>query len=602
MNLINDAWKFADEYNAKMQSASITAGENLRHPVVLIGLDCIRRYSQPGMFFCESNIQAIRAIKAEIQRNDAGLNIKRINICVLASEDCEETGQLLRKHFEEDFPVVHMSLFILLSESNLQEDFEARSAASLTLLKKVDSFQSKSPIYNLAWLLSDRNERGMVSEENEKKNFEIIAALLFLNPQDSHFEESIPTSFASAGMAHLTKPHREIAFSVYRRVFSWLLKFNKESSAVDVLEHPAVLAAVGLPPSEEKMAQDIESIAANNIKGRALHKKSIREAEEMLFGDRVRLFYEANFCHSVDMADFDVEAVMAAVREQIAQAGLSAAEAYRDNYLITAIKDIESRIAGYAQELELRYQSLYYHKTFQAIKRDAIVGIYVVRSQMERLMRLKNVMDIIQEALTAFCGRCEAFSRMLAEAEEALNAEAVPGLHISEYYEQAAERVMEEYVSKNGENFIGAIYPLLEEGRLSDKLADFINSKIMSHPSLTLSFEQDQEARAALSPDTYDRDFTNKNEFYSRLLEEADKQAALSVSLQRYDDLIFEKYYLGDTEGPCMAYAREHVNKKVNEAVYFMEDASGFKLLRLAGGFRPQDLARYRAMESYVLE
>ena len=633
------ATKFAEEYRQKIVSAKAAAGEKLRHPTVLASFanrdtkdsrifETLRQYSRPGMFFFELPTgesasvvnSAIRELKAEIQRNEAQVNIRRVNISLIVTADsdeaCEEAGRLLRGLFEEDFPIVQLSLFILLSESNLQDDFELRSAASLRMLQQLDTFQREEPIFNLLWLFSDRDENDIVSEDNLQKNLATIASLHFLRQEDSNFEDSLQQKsqdmnralLVTAGLAWLEKPHKEIAFAVFRRVFSLLIKpgANRDDTKVSVeslLEHPAVQAAVGLPLSEAKLAEDMESIAEEDIKPRSLHRKNIRELEAMLFGDRARLFYEANFA-SAGMEDFKLELVMEEVREHVGREGLSAAAAYRKDYLPKAIAEIEARIAGYAQEIELRYQELHYQKLFQGTQgaREAIVAVYTVRSQMERLQRLLEVMRELQKELDSFCARCEELIQILTEAEELLQKETIPGLHIPEYYEGVVDQLMVLMLDKCREYI--PIYPLIDAGIdiLAERIAAFIVEHIMSQPELCLSFEEDLIARSALSPHAYDRDFTNKNELYSSLLKEADRQAALAISLQGYDDLVYERYYLGDMDSPCMEYAREYPQNGINEAVYFMEDTAGFKLLRMAGGFVPEDLARYRAMEGYLRE
>jgi len=576
-SIVDFAWRFADGFCVDGRAGAQDAP---RHPTVFVGWD----FAQPGTFCLDMPVgeeaaRDIRALKAEIQQNKAQLNIRRINVSVVVragenSADVGWAGQFLRTLFEEDFPIVHLSLFILLSESNVQEDFEARSAAALSLLRKAEDF----PFYNLIWLFSDRNERDTVSAANMQRNLETIAFLHSLNHQDSRFEDSLRQKsrdanrrlFVSAGMAQLQKPDREIAFAVFRRVFSWFalaepVQKNTPGSIADKLN-------VGTPVSEEKIAREMESIAANNVKGRALHKMSIREAEAMLFGDRVRLFYEANFTQ--EAADIEIEPSMLA--------GESFAE----------IQEIESRIASYTQEIEQREQGLYFHKPFQGTQRlrEAITEIYTVRSRLERLHRLHAAMTEIHRRQVQYRARREEYARNLEEAEASLKAEVISGLHIAEYYEQAVNRILDPLVNTEEFETVEA---------LAEHVADFVKTRVMTQPEFCLSFEEDLLARAALSPDAYDRDFTNKSKFYSKLLEDAEEQAALGISLKRYDDLIYEKYYLGDTAGPCMEYAREHAHRGINEAVYFVRDAAGFKLLRLAGGFAAEDLTRYSAMERY---
>ena len=693
--IVEYAWNYANKYRKIKETASVATGDGLRHPTVFVwfdgpeseALESLRQFSRPGMFFCvlPSGIPpsmepsscnfssvapslngrptddsfsaelsaAVRSVKSEIQRNTARLNIKRINVSVIIpptmaysqERDYKKAGQLLAGLFGEDFPIVHLSLFVLLSESNSQNNFEARSAASLRLLQQIKEFQKEEQIYRLVWLLSDRNEHDVVSEENFENNLAIIGFLhSFSAHSDSNFEDSLKSHykdkgeaiFVTAGMAQLTKPYKEIGFSVFRKTFISIadseiqptdnvsdaktirdthmknfVRWDSGSVTTQVLtsfvEHPVVLAAVGVAVSEEDMLREMESIAINKINGRVLHKKSIREAEEQLFGKRAKLFYDANYkMDDVDNLKEILAQVLDMVQDHIGCVGLSAANQYRDGYLPEAIADLDNRITGYSQEIELRCQSLYIHKPFRGISGaiSAIAGIYAVRSQMERLGRLRYILGEIQKEFVIFCARCEEFSQLLDREVESLKKVEVPGLHIPEYYGQLTDKILTQIDGKiNLKNYIGSAYSVLTDGgllALASKVAEFINEHIITDAAFQLSFEEDQEARAVISPHSYDRDFTDKNEFYGQLLKEADFRAALAVSLKGYDHLIFERYYLGDTNGPCMGYAREHGQKGINESVYFFEDATGFKVLRLSGGFILEDLARYEAMENYL--
>ena len=572
--MVDYVWKFAKSCQEDALNQSVTKLA-IRHPTVVIELGEI------------PTPESIRAKKAEIQRNEANLNIKRVNISVIISPKngvkgrcvsgghtfsaaaksgpenpldfdlalaLEQTGRLLRSLFEEDFSVVHLSLFILMSES--QEDIEARSAVYLRLLKHVRKFQ-KDGIFNLVWLLSDRNEHNEVKEEHMQKNREIIKILPAVI-SDSSFEDRVGGNvFSTAGIARLTKPTKEIAFCVFRRVFSHIIKSagHQPVRTSDRLDHPAVQAAVGVPVSEEQMIRDMASVAEDKVSGRTMHKRSIREVEQLLYGNRARLFFEANFTGRT--AEFDVEAVLETARGYVLQNGLAAAEAYRPGPLT----ELDERITSYEQEIDLRYRDLYSHKPFSGTQKvkETIAGIYAVRSQLERLRRMRDVMTELNKELDSFCDRCSEFAKKLNELEEALGAEKL-GRFVAEYYEPAADRIIEELQKSPG-----PVYSMLEEElnegieSLLAHIGEFVKEHVLPHPALQLTFEEDQKARAALSFDSYDRE---------HLLREADSQAALAASLLRYDDLIFEKHY--------------------------MEDSSGITVLRLAGGFELEGLARYR--------
>jgi len=677
-DIVQFAQQFAERYRIEAERTSAARGEALRHPSVFVLLgdegetyEDLLRFSgesaADGVFFLliptesmdagsAGAVQAIRALKADIQRNEARLNVKRVNISVLvhaavAQKDIsEKAGLLLRSLFAEDFPIVYISLFVLLSESNIQENFEERSAASLRLLQEVQRFQNENysgrlelqfssssgvvpishngALYQLAWLLSDRNENNTVSEENWKNNLSAISSLHFLTHTDSRFEDTMRKKeqgtalFVTAGMARLTKPNREIAFTVFRRVMEHVAgRVGKAEASgmsdyirgnIEALpEHSAVVAAMGEPVSEKKLLHDMMSITANSVSGRALHKKSLSEVEEILYGDRAKRFFEVNYASHGDSAtlaldNLDVSAVLADIVEHINRTGLAAAALYKIGQGGDALVPFDKRIAQYELDIETRYQAWYAHKPFQGTDnaKRMIADLYALRIQTEWLRRLRDIMRKLDDALVEYCGQCKEYLTQMSKATDALARHDTSGLNIPEYYGQVVDQIMAELTARHGEGFcyreefIGSLYAAWESGTFAERVAAFIEQYIFPHLSMRLSFDEDLQERATVAPDSYDSKFTDKNEFYRQLLADADKKAALAISLQRYDDLIFEKYYFGDTNGACMQFAQEH--SRSSEAAFFLEDASGFKLIRLAGGFVPEDLSRYRAMKTHL--
>jgi len=677
-DIIQFVRQFAERYRIETERVSAARGEALRHPSVFVLLgdegdtyeDLLRFSSESaadGVFFLliptESMeagsvgaVHAIRALKADIQRNEARLNVKRVNISVLIQATMvqegisEKAGLLLRSLFSEDFPIVYISLFILLSESNIQENFEKRSAASLRLLYEVQRFQNENyvgqmelqlesgggiipiahngALYQLAWLLSDRNEYDTVSDENRQNNLAAISSLHFLTHTDSRFEDTVHKKeqgtalFVTAGMAKLTKPNREIAFTVFRRVMEHIAGQIGDSTGktetartyiqtyLEALpEHPSVQAAMSEPISEEKMSHGMMSVTANSVNGRALHKKTLYEVEQLLYDDRAKRFFEVNYASYGETAALALEAlnvskVLADIKEHINSSGLAAAKWYRQGG--EALLSFEKRITQCELELEMRYQTRYTNKPFQGTEnaKRMIADLYTLRTKAEWLRRLRDIMRKIDDALLEFCEQCKEYLALMSQTTDLLIKHDTPGLHISEYYGQVVDQIMLELTARYGEGFyyreefIGSIFAAWESGNFFERVVGFIEQYIFPHPSMRLTFDEDLQERATVAPDFYDSKFTDKNEFYRQLLAEADKKAALAISLQRYDDLIFEKYYFGDINGACMQFAQE--NSRSGETAYFLEDASGFKLIRLAGGFTPEDLTRYRAMKTHL--
>lgn len=642
------AMQFAESYRLNMERLSGHVRESIKHPSLYVFAgDCGDAYTQVynhsqetltgGAFFLElfkregqeDAVRVIRNLKTEIQKNEADLNIKRINIhvCVLASNDsglAEQAGSLLRKVFCEDFPIVHMTLFILLSESNRYEDYERRSALSLQTLRAVEAFQhagysAAGPLYDIAYVLSDRNENDIVSDDNMNKNYEMMVGLHYWAYTESRFEDSLrqksmntgSACFASAGMACLAKPNREIAFAVFQHVFEYLLmELQTPVAPININTLAEDLSQQTFPQNitEEKIVQDLMSVASKPVNIFQLRNINLREAEKFLFGEGAARFFEANGL-GLNAGRVRTEDAVNTITQVAAdtKAGPFVEKVLDFNGQEEAIATLKRRIASCEQEIEHLYgqpckPSLL--KATDAVKRQ-IAEVYVARYRMMRLCALLSAYERLSEALTGFTENGRACRTALEDAKKDLAQNGDPGQHISAYYKRVTDGILSELESKHGRKFllddayVGSIGPEPDLKPLADRLITFLQKHILTHASMQLTFDEDLQLRAKTAPDEYDSEFTHMEEFYRRLLEEVDRKAALAVSLQRYDGLNSEKFYFGDVNGPMMRQVRQLAGERTGEAVYFINEPSGFKVIRLTGGFTPSDLTRYRVMRGF---
>lgn len=658
--------QFAEKYRAGIERLSARVRESIRHPSLFVFVgDCDEAYScictqtreifTGGVFFLRLFTEgaasadtasaeaaaveaerAIRTVKTEIQRNENHLNIKRVNIYVITQASCphsewtEIAGKRLKDIFIEDFSIVHTTLFLLLSESNRWEDFERRSALSLRMLRAVEDFQRQTALFNLVFLLSDRNENDVVSDENRQNNYQIITHFHGLTHAESRFEDSLQKKsmdagtpfFVTAGMARLEKPNEAIAYAVFRHVFETLLAKWKERAAsvdpgnppvaVDVLmQQIMVKMPENVPP--EKLIRDMMSVASRETAVRALRGRTLREAEDLLFGEGAARFFEKNYSAAQLVNTEEAYEIVAAHLARSAEGpyGMAVCESYIP---ADSVNTLEQHIEQKEQEIALRYQkgcgSLLLQGT-DAVKR-MVAEVYAERYALERLRAARTALRCVADGLANGARRSRRLVKTLEQARKELQQADDPGQHITAYYEQVVNGIMTELSARYGPDFVFeeicaepvAVWLGTDSTDdpdllpLAEKIAAFIEKYIFTHESMHLSFDEDLQRRSQMAPGAYDSEFTDIEEFYRRMLAEADRQAALAVSLQRYDDLIFEKYYFGDKDGMFMRYVRQLSGGNLMESVLFLEETSGFKVIRLAGGFTPESLTRYRTMQT----
>ena len=627
------ALNFAKAYKQSAGRGSAGARADIIHPTLFVFLgdgdgaytrvrEMAEGVLRGGAFFARlygdgDAVKTIRAVKTDIQRNEANLNINRVNISVIISAHsenafsrAEEAGAALKRIFLEDFPVAHMTLFLLLCESNHWDDYERRSALSMETLLKVS--RADLP-YNWVFLLSDKNESGVVSETNMLNNYRVICRMPFIFNTESHLEKILRNTgtggfFVSAGMAQLEKPDEAIAYAVFRHVYQYWLRGLKKGSTSNTAD---VGEMVGLIADKARYNVDIErdmaSVAARNIKARQLSGVTLSEAEGLLYGEGAALFFKANYgAENFYNLENARETVFEYLRGR--SAGPYAAAALDGEAVEEDLRALNAQISRNEQDIQSRRASVIrgglLPPNADTVKR-MVADVYRVKYDNERLRFTALAVRAVIDAARGFAKSCAEIQSALERAEADLCAQPDPGHHITEFYKRAVEHIMLELEARYGKGFIlERITPPARADDLektAETAAAFISEYILAHETMRLSFDEELKRRSQMPPVEYDGEFTHIDEFYRRVLAEADFNAGLSVSLQRYDGLIREKFYFGERDGMLMRYIsqRDSVDFINSESVNFLEDASGFMVMRLAGGFCVEDLTRYRAMMDF---
>lgn len=173
-----------------------------------------------------------------------------------------------------------------------------------------------SPLFDLVYLLSDKNERGTGVPGGWIENAEIICRICLLKNRkqdvdhsgsvsstgantynNTSFKNNIRTTsdqhgYASAGFAEIRRPNKPIALAVLYHMYRYLLARMRQEpdwSIKDKLAFFGLDAASverkveGLLPDED-LVSGMSGIMTHNVSFSDLKPLSLREAERALFG------------------------------------------------------------------------------------------------------------------------------------------------------------------------------------------------------------------------------------------------------------------------------------------------------------------------------
>jgi hypothetical protein len=232
--------------------------------------------------------QKVRQIKGTLfQYGSMYSCFEKINIAVITRSDdpmnilIPEITLLFKSMLAEDFKIISIDLYTLFSEKGDDDSFGYSSAVSAAFFREIESFQktdyrfeaplevlnegiklpvtnNKRPIFDLVYLLSDRNEDGIIVQNSMVRNYQIIAYIVLLKNKNidtenepengvynnEQFRQGISGDmtrqvYATAGLSKLRRPNNAIALTVlyhYNRLYIQKLKKNIELDKDQILK------------------------------------------------------------------------------------------------------------------------------------------------------------------------------------------------------------------------------------------------------------------------------------------------------------------------------------------------------------------------------
>lgn len=447
-----------------------------------------------------------------------------------------ELTKLTETILAQSFKSVQTDLHVLVSEMEQVDSFGYASAAGLAFLRELDYMQGldytfngnllvtedgisipvvhpASPLFDLVYILSDKNERGTGVPGGWIENAEIICRICLLKNRkqdgdssgsstgantynNTSFKNNIRTTsdqhgYASAGFAEIRRPNKPIALAVLYHLYRYLLERMRQEPEWSIKDKLAFFgldgASVerkveGILPDED-LVSGMSGIMTHNVSFSDLKPLSLREAERALFGQGAEAYFRDNV---VRLAEERVRqrSTEGSLRRKAEQSRIEHPEvgyfqwaAWSDNgfgsvreALLGLIRDKSVQLESARALLEQRQQERVEDQSFKrALFRDKqnvrnlidclLERVYVPKVELLRLeneLQLLRVYDTEMEQLHTFS---RSVTETLATLERVLRETAVEsiaaadeyiGQNVMEYYGKVTEALIADLEAKRG--------------------------------------------------------------------------------------------------------------------------------------------------------
>jgi len=469
-------------------------------------------------------------------------SFQRLNIAVVThvTDPCNvvlpEITLLMKSILSESFKFIQVDLYGLVQEKHEGEQFALPISYGISFLKELDRYQAKdykfhamlqvtedqikfpvehpsSPLFDLVYLLSDKNEAGIVPENSMMVNYEMICRLNLLKNgriiegvdhrydtyNNTQFKQNIGSAsggdsvYASAGFAKLKRPSSAIAATVVQQFFGKVIKQMKEHGDIQKREMAQLLLLD--PPSIERKVhalvpdigklEEMNSLMYRMLSVDDLGHDTLRQAEEALYGKTCQDFFSSYFKEPAAIA-LTVMNPYAELEQTIdhnviqhPRYGLYCAhmwtmdDSVMMNELRTMIKDTARDLEQARDELADTYQETVGGQVFPRMplfkkgntKRfirhffNKIYGTQHLVLQLEVKLKLLEAYELALEKLhdmyNGQISQLDEIGRCLKEVSRQRISEASDhlGRNIPEYYETVVDQIAKDLEQKYGPQF-----------------------------------------------------------------------------------------------------------------------------------------------------
>ncbi|WP_053375315.1 transcription initiation factor TFIID [Paenibacillus sp. FJAT-27812] len=503
--------------------------------------DIALHFREDGRYLVDLN-RALRQVSDTIA--DYGrlyASFDRLHLAVITRVDdpmnvlVPEISLLAQSIFLQLFKSVQMDLYGLINEREQSETFGYAGAAGIGFLRELEGMQrldysysanlqvtsdglsvpvvhKQSPLFDLVYILSDRNERGITTLNGMLDNYEIICHILLLKNRrrkdaqqvsndgsynNSSFRNSLMSEsgrqgFVSAGLAKVKRPSYSIALTVLYHFFEQLAArlqavpelAGKEKLAYFGLDAETMEArAAQIVPSDDHLA-DMSGLLTSGVRYEQLRRMSLREAETALFGEGCEAFFRKHFTDAAGIrlgelkAADELRRILDRNKKDQPQIGFYQVSEWTDenepgsvlNAVHGRIRDLSREIALAQDELErtaemrvedLKFQRLPFmdKQNLRSFIRLFFDTVYRMKWQLLRLetelalyRRFAGELERLHEEYRMRVEQMIALGTELkaASLQSIRSADDYIGQNIFDYYERVTDSVMKDIEEKRG--------------------------------------------------------------------------------------------------------------------------------------------------------
>ncbi|MDP4143305.1 MAG: hypothetical protein Q8936_02305 [Bacillota bacterium] len=280
-------------------------------------------------------------------------SFERINISVITGADdplnilIPEITLLIKTKLSQHFRMVFADLYTLLQEKSEGDSFLS-AAYAVSFFKELEYIQSpkfcfdkpievfgsdkklsvindNKPLFELVYILSDTNEKGVIPNNSLEDNYQIISYINLLKNRNinidtydtenqyydnTRFKRNISGEdegliLSTAGLAKVKRPNSAVAVMVLSIVFDDVMfklqqmskKSTEEILRVFKLDNDSLnLKVSSFIPSDKKI-EDMTALMtiSSDISSKRFGKITLRDVEELLYGENCSNFFIENF-------------------------------------------------------------------------------------------------------------------------------------------------------------------------------------------------------------------------------------------------------------------------------------------------------------------
>ncbi|TCJ04074.1 hypothetical protein [Cytobacillus praedii] len=615
-------------------------------------------------------------------------SFQKVNISVITEINdpltviLSELAILLEHSLRDLFTMTYLDAFCLLEERTADEGTSVLGLSFLRELKKMQEQQfsfskdilvtkdririsvtRKGPLFDLVYLLSDKDERGMFTENSIDKNAEIINAVNLIKNkkvnENEHFpgnemynnvlfskniqnDERIP-AFVSAGFSKVSRPNEAIVINVLyyfyihlKAVIGDRANNIEQQKVIELLEldnlsiHSKVSSF--FPPAE--IIEEMLGLMPSDYMYHQLENLTLREAEEILFGDSAKVFFQENLLKPFfeKMKDYysnqPLQELLQKRVEENSKYGFFCAYRWTDEQVVQYLLRLRSEYIHQSEVLKEELNTIYseygaqqdFRKVPFSKKRTTrnfishlINRIYqhkCISLLVDSKLELVNYyMLILEECHEEYKKQIEVFNSLemnlyRRKVEITTGYQNKINQNIPEYYERIVQSILQELTEKRSTEFyfeeknLGKLTLLLKQGLFTNRVIEMCQRFIFESGKLDQTFEQEILARGNVMVDYGDPQVLTKEELFHELYQLLEKDSACHIHLFDYSQKhkYEEKYYLGDFQSSFIQYVLgiDKDNRPYRLGCIHENRASGIEKLSLMGGFAIEDLRFYQ--------